>query len=73
VRLDNGPGTDHIALVNADDPSQIVDVTNERDVGQFLDPTWSPDGSTLLVFGADDERPYAIDIGSYLASKGLQP
>ncbi|HEU5441718.1 MAG TPA: hypothetical protein VFU88_20715 [Ktedonobacterales bacterium] len=73
VRIGIDYGNDHIALVNADDPSQTVDVTNEQDVGQFLGPTWSPDGSTLLVFGAGDERPYAIDIGSYLASKGLQP
>ncbi|HEU5438684.1 MAG TPA: hypothetical protein VFU88_05295 [Ktedonobacterales bacterium] len=73
VRLDNGQGNDHIALVNADDPSQIVDVTNERDVGQWLDPVWSPDGKTLILINTDDDQPYAVDIGSYLASKGLQP
>ncbi|HEU5440303.1 MAG TPA: hypothetical protein VFU88_13515 [Ktedonobacterales bacterium] len=72
ARLDNGDGNDHIALVNADNPSQTVDVTNERDVGQWLDPVWSPDGKTLILINTDDDQPYAIDIGSYLASKGLQ-
>lgn len=66
-------GNDHIALVNADNPSQTVDVTNEQDVGKFLNPLWSPDGKTLILINTDDDQPYAIDIASYLASKGLQP
>lgn len=73
VRIGGDQGNDHIALVNADDPSQTVDVTNERDVGQWLDPVWSPDGKTLIIINTDDDQPYAIDIASYLASKGLQP
>jgi Tol biopolymer transport system component len=73
VRHVNPEHGDKIYLVNADDPSQTVDVTHAEDVGQMFDPVWSPDGQTLVVFGVDDERPYAIDIASYLASKGLQP
>ena len=64
---------DKIYLVNAADPSLTVDVTHAEDVGQMFDPVWSPDGQTLVVFSTLDERPYAIDIGRYLASKGLQP
>ncbi|HEU5438683.1 MAG TPA: hypothetical protein VFU88_05290 [Ktedonobacterales bacterium] len=73
VRHVNPDHGDKIYLVNADDPSVTLDVTHAEDVGQMLDPVWSPDGQTLVVFGVDDERPYAIDIASYLASKGLQP
>jgi Tol biopolymer transport system component len=73
VRIGGDQGNDHIALVNADNPAQTLDVTNERDVGQFLNPLWSPDGQTLILINTDDDQPYAVDIGSYLASKGLQP
>ncbi len=41
----------------------------------MTDPLWSPDGKTLIVFtvGVGVSQPYAIDIASYLASKGLEP
>ena len=73
VRHTDPQSGDKIYLVNAANSSLTVDVTHAEDVGQMFDPAWSPDGQTLVVFSVDDERPYALDIGHYLASKGLQP
>jgi Tol biopolymer transport system component len=63
-------------LINPDDPSQTVDVVQTKQVGRTYDPIWSPDGKTLIIvglLGGFGSQPYAIDIASYLASKGLQP
>ncbi len=73
VRYGDYRGGDKIYLVNPDNPSQTLDVVwAELAQQQMTDPIWSPDGKTLIVFGVNDEQPYAIDIASYLASKGLQ-
>ena len=42
---------------------------------QMMSPIWSPDGKTLIVFSValGVSYPYAIDIASYLHTKGLQP
>jgi WD40 repeat protein len=76
VRYSNYRGGDRIYLVNPDDPedpTQALDVVHaELAQQQMTDPIWSPDGKTLIVFGVNDEQPYAIDIASYLTSKGLQ-
>jgi hypothetical protein len=67
---------DKIILINPDDPSQTVDVVQTKQVGRTYDPIWSPDGKTLIIvglLGGFGSQPYAIDIASYLASKGLQP
>jgi Tol biopolymer transport system component len=72
VRYTNYRGGDKIYLVNADHPAQTVDVVLADHAGQqFTDPIWSPDGKTLIVFGVSDSQPYAIDIASFLKSKGL--
>jgi hypothetical protein len=73
VRLDDAGG-DRIALVNAANPAQTLNVTSPNG-DQYTDPIWSPDGQTLIVFSvayANDE-PYSIAIGDYLKSKGLEP
>ena len=73
VRYADYQGGDRIYLVNPDNPSQTIDVVRaELAQQQMSDPIWSPDGKTLIVFGVNDQQPYAIDIASYLASKGLQ-
>ncbi len=67
---------DKIYLVNVADPSQAVDVVVADKLGQQMtDPIWSPDGQQLIVFTVEygAAHPYAIDIGAYLRSKGLQP
>lgn len=71
----NDDTRDRIALINADDPRQIVDVVQTYQMGDqwMMDPTWSPDGKTLIVLGGTGPQPYAIDVASFLASKGLQP
>jgi hypothetical protein len=50
-------------------------VVADRVGQQMMDPAWSPDGNTLIVFsvGYATSRPYAIDIGAYLRTKGMQP
>lgn len=74
VRYTNYRGGDKVYLVNPDNPTQTLDVVQaELAQQQMTNPIWSPDGKTLIVFGVNDEQPYAIDIASYLASKGLQP
>lgn len=74
VRYANYRGSDKIYLVNPDNPAQTVDVVRaELAQQQMTDPIWSPDGKTLVVFGVNDQQPYAIDIAGFLASKGLQP
>jgi dipeptidyl aminopeptidase/acylaminoacyl peptidase len=74
VRL-NDAGGDRIALVNAANPAQTLNVTSPDFPDGLTDPIWSPDGQTLIVFrvtyGA--AQPYAIAIADYLKSKGLQP
>jgi Tol biopolymer transport system component len=42
---------------------------------QMMAPIWSPDGNTLFVFSVayGSSQPYALAIGAYLRSKGLQP
>ncbi len=75
-RVSSGQGGDKIYLVNAHDPSQTVDVVlADRINQQMIDPLWSPDGKSLIVFtvGVGTSQPYAIDIASYLKSKGLEP
>jgi hypothetical protein len=72
VRYGNYRGGDKIYLVNAADPTQTVDVVLADRVGQQMtDPIWSPDGQTLIVFGVNDNQPYALDVAGYLQSKGL--
>jgi Tol biopolymer transport system component len=69
-------GGDKIYLVNPDKPTQTVDVVLADQVGQqMMNPIWSPDGKQMIVFsvGFSTAQPYELDIGSYLASKGLQP
>ncbi len=76
VRHGDYRGGDKIYLVNAADPSQTVDVVVADKLGQQMtDPIWSPDGQQLIVFTVEiaAAHPYAIDIGAYLRSKGLQP
>jgi Tol biopolymer transport system component len=74
VRYADYQGGDRIFLVNPDNPSQTLDVVRaELAQQQMSDPIWSPDGKTLIVFGVNDQQPYAIDVASYLKSKGLQP
>ena len=66
-------GNEKIYLVNADHPTQTADVVLTDKVGeQMTDPIWSPDGKTLIVFGVNDNQPYAINIADYLHSKGLE-
>ena len=66
-------GNEKIYLVNADHPTQTADVVLTDKVGeQMTDPIWSPDGKTLIVFGVNDNQPYAINIADYLHSKGLK-
>lgn len=75
-QVSSNQGSDKIYLVNAHNPSQTVDVVLSDQIGQqMIDPLWSPDGKTLIVFtvGVGVSQPYAIDIASYLHSKGLQP
>ena len=73
VRSADYRGGDRVYLVNPDNPAQTLDVVRaELAQQQMTDPIWSPDGKTLIVFGVNDQQPYAIDIASYLASKGLQ-
>ena len=56
------------------DAGAAIDVVQVNLVdSSMFDPIWSPDGKTLIVFGGYGPKPYAIDIASYLASKGLQP
>lgn len=71
----NDDTRDRIALINADDPGQIIDVVQTyRLFNQaMMNPILSPDGKTLIVFGDIGPQPYSIDIASFLASKGLQP
>jgi hypothetical protein len=38
-----------------------------------MTPVWSSDAKTLIVFDVASAQPYAINIASYLANKGLQP
>jgi Tol biopolymer transport system component len=65
---------DRISLINPDNAKQAIDVVEANLVDQAMNnPIWSPDGKTLIVFGGNAPQPYAIDIASYLASKGLQP
>jgi Tol biopolymer transport system component len=67
---------DRIYLLNVDNPAETVDVVvADRIRQQMLDPIWSPDGNTLIVFtvGYGTAQPYSLDIGAYLHSKGLQP
>jgi dipeptidyl aminopeptidase/acylaminoacyl peptidase len=65
---------DKIVLINADNPKQMIDVVQTDLISMTMnDPIWSPDGKTLIVFGGFGQQPYAIDIASYLVSKGLQP
>jgi len=69
-------GGDKIYLVNPAQPSQTVDVVLADQIGQqMMSPIWSPDGKTLIVFSVayGVSEPYAIDVASYLHSKGLQP
>jgi Tol biopolymer transport system component len=69
-------GVDKIYLINVANPAQAVDVVLADRVGQqMMDPIWSPDSNTLIVFsvGYATAQPYALDIGAYLRSKGLQP
>lgn len=69
-------GGDKIYLVNPDTPTQTVDVVLAEQVGQqMMNPIWSPDGRQMIVFsvGFSTAQPYELNIGSYLASKGLQP
>ncbi len=69
-------GGDKIYLVNAADPARTVDVVLADHIQQqVMDPIWSPDGNTLIVFsvGYGTSQPYSLDIGAYLRSKGLQP
>lgn len=79
VRINDYHGTDssrdRIALINADNPQQVVDVVQTYQMGDqlMMDPIWSPDGKTLIVLGGRGPQPYTIDIASYLASKGLEP
>jgi hypothetical protein len=79
VRINDYHGTDdsrdRIALINADNPRQIIDVVQTYQMGDqwMMDPIWSPEGKTLIVFGGKGPQPYAIDIAGFLASKGLQP
>jgi len=67
------PGDDKIALINADNPAQTVNVVSYS-TAQWLtaDPVWSPDGKTLIVFTVSEDQPYAINIADYLHSKGLE-
>jgi hypothetical protein len=72
VRMGDAGG-DRIALVNAANPAQTLNVTSPNG-DQYTDPIWSPDGQTLIVLSvayANDE-PYAIAIGAYLKSEGFQ-
>jgi Tol biopolymer transport system component len=66
---------DKISLINPDNPKQIIDVVQADLISLSMnDPCWSPDGKTLIVFGGNGgPQPYAIDIASYLANKGIQP
>lgn len=76
VRHSNYTGGDKIYLVNAANPSQTVDVVVADKLGQqMMAPIWSPDGQQMIVFTVEfgAAHPYAIDIGAYLHSKGLQP
>ena len=79
MRIDDYHGNDdtrdRIALINADNPGQIVDVVQTYQMGDqwMMDPVWSPDGKTLIVLGGTGPQPYSIDIAGFLASKGLQP
>jgi Tol biopolymer transport system component len=76
VRHGDYRGGDKIYLINPDAPRQTVDVVLADQVGQqMMHPIWSPDGNTLIVFsvGYDSSQPYAVDIGTYLRGKGLQP
>lgn len=74
VRYADYQGGDRIYLVNPDNSAQTLDVVRaDLAQQQMTDPIWSPDGKTLIVFGVNDQQPYAIDIASYLASKALQP
>jgi hypothetical protein len=62
-------------LVNAANPAQTLNIASP--IGDYVmtEPTWSPDGQTLIMLSvayANDE-PYAMAIGDYLKSKGLQP
>ncbi len=73
VRGLDAQGSDKIYLVNADQPTQKVDVVLTDQVReQMTDPIWSPDGKTLIVFGVNDNQPYSINIADYLHSKGLE-
>jgi WD40-like Beta Propeller Repeat len=74
VRYGDTRNGDKIAVINPDNPTQTLDVVKADLVdNSMFDPIWSPDGKTLIVFGGFGPQPYAIDIASYLASKGLQP
>lgn len=74
VRYGDYRGGDRVYLVDAAHPTTTLDVVHAERAGQQLDmPIWSPDGQTLIVIGVADDQPYAIDIASYLHSKGLEP
>ena len=73
IRYSDNRNGDKISLINPDNPKQAADVVQDDLIDLSMnDPIWSPDGKTLIVFGGNNPQPYAIDIASYLASKGLQ-
>lgn len=76
VRYSDYRSGDRIYVLDPANPSHTVDVVLADKAGvQMMDPIWSPDGQTLIVFsvGYDTSMPYKLDIGAYLKSKGLQP
>lgn len=67
-------GGDKIYLVNPLHPTQQVDIVlADLTHMQFDQPIWSPDGSKLIVFTVEygRDRPYVINVGQYLMSRGL--
>lgn len=66
--------SDNLYLVDADRPGTTVEVVATDAIHrQMTDALWSPDGKTLIVFDAGSTQPYALDVGTFLASEGLQP